>query len=1013
MRMLIPKRFALLCTWMILGFGMIQAQNGTVRGSVLDENGDGLSGATILIGETGKGALSGSDGSFEVGGIPSGSHDVKVSYLGYLDYTATVNVSSGGRANVNANMTLEDETLDDVLIVGYGTQRRRENTGSISKITSRELNEIPGTSVEAGLQGKAAGVQVIQGSGIAGSGAVVRVRGINSISAGGDPLYVVDGIPITQDNFLNEDRGGQNNNPLSSLNPNDIESMEILKDAAAAAIYGSRGANGVILITTKRGKSGKPQFNLSARTAISEPTKLLDFVNTEEWVQLYLEAWENDGNTGIPDLLPGGYTVDQALANGTTDWQDLTTSRGIKQDYALSMRAGTKKLKTYAGLSYMDNQSFLVGNSYTRYTARFNADWSILRNLTFRASTSASYGRNNRVDQAWSGGLGAAQSYVLPFFPSDWNDNGNPVRVQQHRDWRTIEKRTINTATLEYKPIENLTININGSADFLDIGDNFYEDSVLTNWYAIAKNTYTSVFNWNANGYAKYDFSFLPSDHKLGVMVGQEAQKFTTRGGYLEVSDVNKHLYLDWDGTENSDTTERENLTQMTTFLSTFSRVNYAFKGRYLIQASLRVDGSSRFGRNNRYGWFPAVGAGWIISDESFWKDNIPAINFFKLKSSFGITGNAEIENYLHYGRFQGANLNGIAYNGDSIAFPDQLENADLQWETAATFDVGFEMGLLQDRFTIDFSFYNRESKNVLLNSKVQSSSGWKDRWINVGHVRNRGLEASIKSRNLVGNFKWTTTLNVAHNRNTVIDLGTASPDALQGSGDTRVIVGHPIGANYLVRFSHVDAPTGLPVFLDAEGNETFEWSESNRVIVGNVQPWMQGGIRNEFKWKNFDLNFLFNFSLGGKIYVDHAKRQLGVVSDWNMDRDIINRWTGPDDVDAKYPRLTLDPTTYGGMGSEWFYNTTQWLYDASYGRLKTLTLGYTFKFNPEKKNVIKGLRFYLNGTNLLTFTKYPGGDPEIVRDHNGPQGRNISPNVTYLTPPQERIYAIGVNVDF
>ncbi|MEM7039933.1 MAG: TonB-dependent receptor, partial [Bacteroidota bacterium] len=232
-------------------------------------------------------------------------------------------------------------------------------------------------------------------------------------------------------------------------------------------------------------------------------------------------------------------------------------------------------------------------------------------------------------------------------------------------------------------------------------------------------------------------------------------------------------------------------------------------------------------------------------------------------------------------------------------------------------------------------------------------------------------------------------------------------------SGDTRVVEGHPIGVNYLVRFSHVDQQTGLPVFLDPDGNETMEWSESNRVVVGNVQPDLQGGLRNTFEWKNFDLNFLWTFTLGGKIYDDAAKRQLGVVTDWNMRRDIIDRWTGPSSVNPTYPRLTLNPTTYGGMGSEWFYNTTQWLYDGTYARLKTITLGYNVPLKSEKKWSLKRLRIYAASTNTLTFTRYPGSDPEIVRDHNGPQGRNISPNVTFLTPPQERTFSLGIDVDF
>ncbi|MEM7038345.1 MAG: SusC/RagA family TonB-linked outer membrane protein, partial [Bacteroidota bacterium] len=694
---------------------------------------------------------------------------------------------------LDVRMQVVGERLDDVIIVGYGTERKRDMTGSVSKITSRDLNDIPGTSFEASLQGKAAGVQVIQGSGIAGSGAVVRVRGINSISAGGDPLYVVDGIPITQDPFLNGDRGGQNNNPLSSINPADIESIEILKDAAAAAIYGSRGANGVILITTKRGKTGKPSFSLTTRTGISQPTKLLEFVNTDEWVQLYMEAWENDGNTGTPDFLPGGYTLDEALANGTTDWQQQTVGTGLKQEYGLSMRQGTKKLKTYAGLSYLNNESYLLGNSYRRYTGRLNVDWNILSNLKLSVSTSGSFGRNNRISQAWEGSLGTAQSTALPFYTldqpnSDFGYPGNPINRRTQIDWRTIEKRSINTATLEYKPIEGLTVNLNGSYDFMDLGDHQYEDTLWTNWFTVARNYATKVNNWNANAYAKYDFNFLPEDHKLSVMAGGEAQQWKSETAFLQVSDVSEHLYLDWDGTDNSDTLESTSVPVLTTFQSFFGRINYSLKDRYLFKVAFRADGSSRFGKNNRYGYFPAIGAGWIVSEESFFEGAKGVVNFLKLKASAGLTGNAEIENYLHFGRFDLPGTSGITYNNDSIQYPVNLENPDLQWETALTVDAGFEAGFFQDRITTEFSFYNRESRNVLLNARLQSSSGWKSRWINVGQVRNRGVEWSITSRNLVGDFKWSTTLNVARNVNTVVDVGTAPPDALAGSGDTRVV---------------------------------------------------------------------------------------------------------------------------------------------------------------------------------------------------------------------------------
>jgi TonB-dependent starch-binding outer membrane protein SusC len=998
----------------VAGAGWLAAQNATISGTVLDEDNEPMSGATILLDGTTLGAMSDDAGNYSIAGVKPGEYTLTVSAVSYDKFQQVINVTAGEKNMVDVAMKLK--VLDDVIIVGYGTERKRDMTGSVSKISARELNDVPGASFDATLQGKAAGVQVITGSGIAGAGAKITVRGSGSVSAGGDPLYVIDGIPITQDPFLNGDRGGQNNNPLSSINPADIESIEILKDAAAAAIYGSRGANGVILITTKRGKTGKPTFHLSMRSGLSRPAKLLSFVDTDQWLQMYQEAWENDGNVGQPSILPGGYTVDSARANGTTDWQKLTTGTGVKQEYNLSMSQGTEKLKTYVDLSAMNNQSYLLGNSYRRYTGRLNLDWNILKTLKLGVSASGAYGRNNKIGQAWDGALGMAQSNALPYFNEETANSafggGNPINRRTQIDWRSIEKRSINTVNLTYTPINSLTLSANGSLDYMNLGDYFLEDSLWTNTTRIGKDWYNKVLNWNTNATAKYDFNMLPKNHKLSAMVGAEAQKMMRRSGYMEVTDVSDQLYLDWTGTENSDTVETESPLDAWSFVSTFGRVNYQLNDRYIVKASLRVDGSSKFGRNNRYGYFPAVGAAWVASEEGFWKNHLSkAINFFKLKSSFGVTGNADIPSFLRFGTFSGSN-NNIQYNGDSIIFPIRLENPNLKWETTQTVDAGFEFGLFKDRITGEFAVYNKESRNVLLKTSSPTSSGFKEYWQNIGHIRNRGVELSITSFNINRGLKWKTTLNVARNRNLVVDVGTTPPDALQGSGDTRVVPGYPVGANYLVRFSHVDPATGKPVYLDKNGAETFEWRTENRVVVGNVQPAAQGGLRNTFEWKGFDLNIFWTFTLGGKIYDDAAKRQYGVVSNWVMPNGLIDHWTTPGQVGAQYPRLTLDPATYG-LDNEWNNNSTLWLYDASYARLKNVNVGYNFKITQEKKWFIDKLRIYASGTNLWTITKYPGSDPEIVRDHNGPQGRNISPNVTYLTPPQERTFSLGVDVQF
>ncbi len=1017
--MRIQKRVfnALVLVLLLFAGNLVFGQNATLEGKVLDEDGEAMVGATVLVDGTGKGMYTDADGKFKISGLPAGEQVVVVRYVGYNDSREVVELSDGESNNYKVKMRLEGKSLDDVVIVGYGVERKRDMTGSISKIGTKEINEIPASSVDAALQGRAAGVQVIQGSGAAGSGALIRVRGVGSISAGGDPLYVVDGIPITQDPFINGDRGGQNNNPLAAINPQDIESIEILKDAAAAAIYGSRGANGVVLITTKRGRRGRPQVDFSARVGGSRPTRLPEFVNTEEWVQLYLEAWENDGNVGTPDFLPGGYTIDSALAQGNTDWYDATTQMGIKQEYSVSLRQGGKKLQTFASLSAMDNESYIIGNSYRRYTGRLNLDYNILKNLKASASSSLAFGRNNRASQAWAGSIGTAMSTALPYYGlEDPNTNfggpGNPVTQRTFVDWRSVETRSINTVQLQYQPLKNLTINANGSYDFMDLNDSFLEDSVWTNFLTIGKNWMTRVQNWNTNAFARYDFTMLPERHNLSFMAGGEAQMSETQSSYMEVSDVTSHLYLDWEGTDRSDTINTTNPRDAFSFISTFGRVNYVLDDKYVFKASVRVDGSSKFGRNNRYGVFPAVGTGWIMSEENFWSERMKTVvNYFKLKASFGVTGNADIGSFQRFGTFSGRD-NNIQYNNDSIIFPIRLENPDLSWETTTTIDAGFEVGFLNDRITAEFAVYNKESRDVLLDTRVQTSTGFATFLQNVGQVRNRGIELGITSNNITtSKFSWRTTLNIAHNSNKVIDVGTTPPDALAGSGDTRVVEGEPVGVNFLVRFSHIDPVNGRPVYLDADGNETFDWSTDHRVIAGNVQPLFQGGLRNEFEFNNFDVVMFWTFSYGGKIYDDAAKRYNGVVVDWNMRRDMIDRWTQPGD-EAAYPILTLDPATYG-LDNFWNYNTTQWLYDASYARLKTMSIGYTVPFNPEKKNFVQRMRVYAMGTNLLTFTNYPGLDPEVVRDHNGPQGRNISPNVSYLTAPQERIVSLGVDVSF
>ena len=998
---------------------MVTAQKASVSGKVVDSgDGSGIPGVTVIEKGTGKGTITNADGNYT---LPVGSNSVLLfSYIGF----ANQEVKVGSQTIIDVSMIADITTLSEVVVVGYGVQSKREVTGSISKVNGAELQNISVPSFEAALQGKAAGVQVIQGSGTAGAGSMIRIRGISSLSAGGDPLYVVDGIPITQDYFINGDRGAFNNNPLASINPNDIQSVEILKDASAAAIYGSRGANGVILITTKRGASGKPAFTFSTKFGMSNPARKVDLLSSEEWLQLRQEAWENDGNVGLAEL-PGGLTWEEARANDT-DWIDLTTQTGIKHEYNLGMSQGNEKFSSYVGVSYSNNESFLEGNSYERLSGRVNFDYNILSNLKASLSTSLSQGFNNRVSGAWDGGLGAAISDALVIYPVR-NDDGtyftggnNPVRKQELNEWRTRENRSISTLALNYTPIDKLQLGLSGSLDYMDIQDDQFEPEAWTNTENIARRYPTWVTNYTISGTASYDYD-LSDASKLKFLVGGEYQRsLTTKYNKIEAFGVSGPLFEDpvipdrFDGDENPlpNPVIESAADELWSFISYFTRINYAYKGKLFFKGSARVDGSSRFGKNNRYGFFPSLGAGYLISEED-WFPQSTVINFLKLKASWGITGNADIPNYQRWGTFQRREgTDGNPYNQEAIIFPVRLENPDLQWEVQRTYDLGFEIGLLDDRITAEVAYFDKNSTDVLIDRLVQASTGFERYFENIAEINNRGFEISIKSRNLTGNFEWTTELNASRLRNKVIDVGATPPDAIAGSGDTRVVEGLPVGVNFLNRFTRVDPTNGLPIFLDINGNETYEFNLDDRVPVGSVVPDWTGGITNSFKYKGFDLSVLFTFTIGGNLYDDSAKRQLGVVSDWNMRSEIADRWRQPGDI-AQFPRLTIEPNTYGGLASFWNLNTTQFLYDATFGRIRNVTLGYTLPTDLTSRFKLNSARIYFNATNLLTFTKYPGADPEIVRDHNGRQGRNLSPNVTYLTAPQERAFSIGLNVSF
>ncbi len=987
----------------------------SIRGKVTDPKKEPIIGAGVVIEGTNMATITDALGNFSFGKLEANKkYKLRISMLGFRTIVREVQTTTGDQS-FTFTINEDSKQLEDVVVVGYGTKTKREVTGSISRISAKELNDLPVQSFESAMQAKLPGVQVTTGSGAAGSAAVIRVRGISSISAGGDPLYVVDGIPITQDYFLLGNNGGMNQNPLAAINPDDIESIDVLKDAAANAIYGSRGSNGVILITTKKAKKGF-EVSYSGSVGASQATALPNMLNNEQYLQLYQEAYENDGGVGLAPL-KGGISWDDARKTNT-NWVDLMTQTGVKQSHNVTVSKGAQKYSILGNVSYSNNESYLVGNSYNRTAFRLNGDYRFNKFLKLALNTSLSKGVNNRVNTGWSGGLGSAMSTALPIYPvynpdgTLWRGGDNPMIAQLHKKWKTVEDRTINGAQFDIRVNDQLSFNVNANLDYMLINDDEYQDkefNLNTAHAGFAERRTRTVKNYNTFVQGVYDV-LLPIKHKLKIMAGYEYQRSVSHRRGHNATNMSDGFYNPDAKIEDSVLYSYNLLTREKSewkFNSMFSRASYGYKNKIFVEATLRVDGSSRFGKNYAFGFFPAFSASWLLTEQGFMA-NYPVISMLKIRGSIGKSGNANIpEN----SRFYIWENNNTGYNGNPITYPTQLGNDDLRWETSWTKNIGLDIGFINDRILLTAEYYVRNSKDVLMDLSLPASVGFEKYIANVGDVLNEGIEFSITSRNIDKEFKWTTNFNIARNYNEVLSTGLYSSEAVGGgTNDTRIQVGSPIGTNYLVRFSHIDANTGRPVYLDINGNQTYEWNPNDRVVVGDVLPEAIGGLNNTFSYKNWDLSILFNFVLGGDIYESSAKRQLGVVTDWNMRTDLFDRWQQPGDV-AAFPILTLENKTYGS-GTPWI-NTDMWLHDGTFARLRNVTIGYRIPKAQLTKLKISSARISFIGTNLLTFTKYPGLDPEVARDFENPADRNMSSSITYLTPPQEKTYSLQLSVTF
>jgi TonB-dependent starch-binding outer membrane protein SusC len=1024
------KKFYSALTTLCIAFCTQFSQAQSVSGKVYDPTNQTLPGVIVKDDVSGTGAATDIDGNYKLS-LSEGKHKIEFVLIGYITQTREVTLNAGQNLVLDVKLEEDMKMAEEVVVVGYGVQRKRDVTGSITHIDGKDMTKVPVPSFEAALQGRGAGIQVSQGSGLAGSGSLVRIRGVSSISAGGDPLYVVDGIPVTQNPFTRGNSGAMNNNPLTFLNPNDIESIDVLTDAASTGIYGSRGANGVVLITTKRGKQKGLSVDLAVRLGTSSAAAKPNMMNTSEYLAMRQEAWENDGGTGYVWLPGYSSSADDAAVREAkfkeaskinTNWFDELTGVGIKQSYNVGVNYVNKKVKLFGSLGNEDNGSYIVGNRFIRNTARLNVDLALSKKFTSQTGISYTHSINHRVDAAWSGGIGEAMSTALPYYPVYdttgenyfmWNNGySNPVAYRELRKWVNIDKRLILNQAFTYMLTDYWSLRATASVDYMDQAEmKFLPEGINAGQVQNYAEKFPNwINNWNSNGTVNYNRTYK-ENHRVSFMAGSEIQKSTTRS-YSQI----KYPLL----TNLPTASELANDTvspqygsassEALTFVSFFGRFNYSIADKYYAQIVTRADASSRFGANNKWGTFPSASFGWIMSEESFLKDN-KVISFMKLRTSLGLTGNADIPRSAQYETWS---LSSGGYAGLPYRFQTQLGNPDLKWETSKVWDIALEYGVLNDRITGTIAYYRKNTQDVLLEYNVQTSTGFPKVWDNAGELLNHGVEFSIHSNNLgpKSKLQWVTDLNISRNTNEVISIGQFTPDALSGgTNDSRIQVGKPVGSFFLIPFAGVDPETGKPMYYDLNGNITYEYDLNNRQFAGAGIPKGYGGITNTFTYGNWGLSCFFTYSLGAKIFDSSGKRQLGVTTDWNMRTDKFDRWREPGDTDARYPRQTLLESTYGLQAGNPWWNTTLFIYDADYLRLKNISLSYNFSMKPE--SAIRGLNVSVAASNLFVITNFVGLDPEMVRDFENAQDRNLSPNVTYLTPPQERSFYLTLNANF
>ncbi len=983
------KKSILLFACLCINFLWAAAQNKPITGIVRDPKGEPLVGVTVKVKASQTTVSTDSNGRFTLNIPPDNT--LIFSYVGFETKEQVLN----GQTQLTVILAETGQALNQVVVIGYGTQRRGNITGAVSLIGKKELDERPNTQIGNLIEGKTAGVQVVSPSGSPSATLSIKVRGTNSINAGSSPLYVIDGVPTLD---------------TRSINPADIESISVLKDASSAAIYGAQGSNGVILITTKRGTSEIPRVDFSAYGQTSSIRKKLAVLNASQYKDLVTEL---------------GYSTDWSQYTANTNWQDEIFQTGASQNYQLATSGKNHGTTYYLSGGWTQIKGAIKSSEMTRYNFKVNLDQKVNNWATL--GTNLTYTHFNTVDipdnaNGANGGviLGALTTPPnIGIFNPDGTYTSNPFQ-QWENPLANIygsthpynNQRLMGNVYTEIKFIPALKFRSSLGLDYINGVTDYFLDPHLTangrlnNGIARNETNLTNYYIFDNN----LTYTKSLGRHNFSVLAGWVSQKYRYENTYIYTSNFSGNNITTTNagsiiGSAYNNKSEKFNT-------SALGRLNYDYAGKYLLTANFRADASSVFGPNNKWGYFPSLSAGWRISEEDFLK-NATFINDLKIRAGYGIVGNDQVSSTNYYA-YQGQVTSGANYIfGGNVSpgdYPSTIQNNNLKWEQTKQTNIGVDLTVLNSRLTFTADAYLKDTKDLLQTYPIPRSTGFDYALKNIGTLRNKGLEFMVSYKNITKkDFQWTTDFNISINRNNVTKLygQQYNLNTIPSRSEVSLVrEGQPLGVFYGYVATGVDPQTGMELYRTQKGTSTSSPSADDRTVIGNPNPDFIYGLTNTFNYKNFSLNLFLQGTQGNDIFNASRVETEALNGPQNQTVAVLRRWTTPGQI-TDIPKAVVNSTDNSRI-------STRFVENGSFLRVKTLTLSYTLPKTVLDKMKIANLRVYLTGENLLTFTKYSGYDPEVNAFTSGnSQLSNGGFGIDYGTYPQTRNLLVGINVSF